>query len=129
MNKNKLDADLNKHLEDVIFSRKVSLEDTRQTALNLWNLICTNQQEFYSKRVVVQHYSDGKIITTMYTEKPASTPKGKMLTTFIAEKLVDYWPDSELLQILSIIAENSDVKGKCRLCENNNCKELHLDFK
>ena len=129
MSQKQLDIELNKHLKEVISSRKVSLEDTKQTALNLWNLICSSQEEYLNKRIVVQHYTDGKVITTMYTDRYASTPAGRVLTTFVDGKLIDYWADSELLPILSIIAENSDVKGKCRLCENGPCKELHLDFK
>lgn len=129
MSEKQLDLQLNKHLEEVISSRKVSLEDTRQIALSLWDLICNHQHEHKSKRVIIQHYSDGKIITTMYTDKQASTPQGNQLTTFIDEKLVEHWPDFELLPMLSIIAENSNVKGKCRLCENSICKEIHLDFK
>ena len=129
MNNKQLDLELKKHLEEVISSRKVSLEDTRQTALNLWSLICKSQNLYKSKRVIVQHYSDGRIITTMYTDKFSASSNGHEKTTYVDEKLVDYWPDSELLQMLSIIAGNSDVKGKCRLSENTICKELHLDFK
>ncbi|MBP3255243.1 MAG: hypothetical protein J6M60_01975 [Clostridia bacterium] len=129
MGKKQLDLELNKHLEDVISSRKVSLESTQQTALNLWKLICQNHQKHQSKKVIVQHYANGKVVTTMYTAKPANTPQSMLLTAFVDEKLIDVWPDFELLPILSIIAGNSDVEGKCRLCENNTCKELHLDFK
>ena len=129
MDKKQLDLELSKHLEDIISSRKVSLEDTRNTALNLWSVIHFNQQIHNSRRVIIQHYSDGKIITTMYSEKPLLSSRSKLLTSYVDEKLVDFWPDPELLQMLSIIAENSNVKGKCRLCENNTCKELHLDFK
>lgn len=129
MSQKQLDLQLNKHLEEVISTRKVSLQDTRQIALNLWNLICTTQQNHKSRRVVVQHYSTGKVITTMYSEKPVKTSQGKTLSSNIDEKLVDYWPDPELLQILSIIVENSNIKGKMRLCETSICKEMHLDFK
>ena len=129
MNEKQLDLELNKHLEEVISSRKVSLEDTRHNALNLWNLICDCQKHHKSRNIVIQHYSDGKVITTMFSEQIDYTSSGKKRTSIINDKLIDYWPDPELLEMLSIIAGNSDVKGKCRLSENVTCKELHFDFK
>ena len=131
MNKKHLDLELElkKHLDEVISSRKATFDDTKNLAINLWSLICDYQENRQSRRIVVQHFTDGKVITTMYTDRMIPKENKNVLVTFIDEKLVDYCSDFDLLQILSIIAESSDIEGKCRLCNMGSCNELHFDFK
>ena len=129
MGEKKLDSQLDQHLEEVISSRKVELKSTKQVALNLWSLICSTQKEYSSRRIVVQHFQDGKIITTLYSEQKTNTDTGSKIVSYIDNKLVDYWNDPELLPMLSIIAENSSIDGRCRLNDTRTCRELHLVFK
>ena len=130
MNVDHLDSELNKHLNEVISLRKVSLEDTKQKAINLWTIICNNQKFYSSKKVVVHHYSTGKVFTTFYSQKNVSNSSNKDFDFNIDEEFETSCDDDEFLEILCIIAENSDIQGKCRLCKNKaNNKELILSFK
>ena len=121
MNQKQLDLELNKHLEEVLSSKKDSLQNTKEKALSSWNYICNRQKELVIldiHKVIIEHYNDGKVIIVFYNTDSS-----------IHEKFSDYCGDYELLNLINIIAEKSDIEGKSRLSDNGVNRELYLYFK
>lgn len=110
MKKEKLNSALKKYLHTEIEERNKQLEECKYLAFKIWDVICTMRDDF-SPHSIQLYVSDSNIILNCYPYESGKT------FSFSSNH-------SEVLHIISIIAENSDIKGKMFFQPNN----LQLTF-
>lgn len=117
MDINQLDLKLNKYFEDVLSSRKSSLQETKEIALKLWDFIC--MQSSHCKNIDICHYNNGEISLISNSQK----------IEYSNGEYPNFCDDSELLTLISIIAENSEINGKFNSICTSSYRELKFRFK
>lgn len=115
-----LDDALNWHIEEILSKRESSLEETKNLALAIWKFICEKRNSMAAKKVSVRQYYSGKVTVKIN----ASDGTDAFLCTFPSNN-----QDKELLELLSIIAQNSNENGKIFSSKNEKFRQLLLEYK
>ena len=116
MENNQLDIAIEEYIEKALSKRKTCLEATKKLASDVWKLICDKKENTHLKTVHVIQYFNGDINIRSDNSE-------------IKYFFSSYCKDKEFLDLIYIIAENSNFKGKVFSDKNSEYRRISLYFK
>lgn len=111
-----LDNAIEEYIDKALSKRKTCLEATKSLASDVWKLICNNKDIFNFKKIEIVQFYNGDV---------SIKSDGKEVNYFFSS----YSKDKEFLDLIYIIAEHSNFKGKVFSNKNNECRKILLEFK
>ena len=116
MDNTQLDNALDEYLEKALSKRKTCLEATKNLASDVWKLICNKKDVSDIKKVEIIQFNNGDI--------NIRSDNGDLNYFFSS-----YSKDREFLDLIYIIAEYSNFRGKVFSNKNPECRKILLEFK
>ena len=116
MEDKQLDNAIEEYIEKALSKRKTCLEATKFLASDVWKLICNKKEISNFKKIEVVQYNNGDI--------QIRSDRGDLNYFFSS-----YSKDKEFLDLIYIIAEHSNLKGKVFSNKNSECRKIILEFK